>query len=711
MDMKLLALSADATEKSTQMLVRISGALSSFSDADAAFTAYPTLKSLLPAFAAALKNHTMVVLAIDQARYNAVRAKICAALSLEQACNSRLYGLLSEKTGLSPEEKTKLATVPKDAQLFWSEDGVYTGLAVQKGSQTVLFLPLEEDALSRILKNGVVPYLMQKPLETEKQPQIARKEAERPQELPQSEFSDSITQRTINILRENGAKVAISGTPTAQVIKDLGAQAIDFDDFFTFTPHVEDKGDYNMTDYAALLAKSAKELAGTTFGACISEIGSSDGGAYVCITVADDKTAVVRKLYRDEDETEESFLQDAAEELIELIGEKSSGKGAVGIEVADSGSEKSGALSKKSGKILISVVLVLLAAAVTVGCIFFVREKQRRAAEQETQTPVPSASQSEAVSEMPVVTDTVPLSQFIYNELISGVQETPAEVTTQSAAGVAINTAGTTTAGSEEIPAEMIVNGRTLDAKEAVARMIEAEIDNTYNTEAIKAQAVATYTYLKYRNTNWKITGVTLAEDYSEEVYSAVRSVFGEYLSFDGRPAFTPFFSLSAGRTATATTVYGEAVQFPYLRAADSVADKAQDGYKTELIYSVSDMQALLTAYDSTIVLGEDARDWISVVKHDGAVNTGIGYVQTIRIGDKELSGMDFITKVMAGKNMLSPCFSVTYQAPTNEFILTTYGVGNGVGMSQKGADKMAATGSTYVQILARYYSGTTLTA
>ena len=37
--------------------------------------------------------------------------------------------------------------------------------------------------------------------------------------------------------------------------------------------------------------------------------------------------------------------------------------------------------------------------------------------------------------------------------------------------------------------------------------------------------------------------------------------------------------------------------------------------------------------------------------------------------------------------------------------------LGHGVGMSQMGADKMAATGSTYVQILSKYYSGTTLTA
>ena len=42
--------------------------------------------------------------------------------------------------------------------------------------------------------------------------------------------------------------------------------------------------------------------------------------------------------------------------------------------------------------------------------------------------------------------------------------------------------------------------------------------------------------------------------------------------------------------------------------------------------------------------------------------------------------------------------------------MLEFYGVGHGVGMSLLGADRMAATGSTYAQILSKYYSGTQLT-
>ena len=44
-----------------------------------------------------------------------------------------------------------------------------------------------------------------------------------------------------------------------------------------------------------------------------------------------------------------------------------------------------------------------------------------------------------------------------------------------------------------------------------------------------------------------------------------------------------------------------------------------------------------------------------------------------------------------------------------NTVMVTTKGFGHRVGMSQYGADAMAAAGSTYEQILAYYYPGTVL--
>ena len=715
MNMKLLALTADR-ERVSGLLERISGALSAFSEVDTAFACFPTLKAMLPQLAEIVKSEECIVLAVDKAKYNSVRAKLCAALALPTVQNEEIYTRLSENTGLSPEEKVKNAAVPENAVCFLTEDGMYPGFAVCKGAQTMVFLPLDEERLDRILKAGLVPYLMQNTAAPAEEPPVASTtpaQEEEEQAPLQDAFPEAdVMQHTVNILREAGAKVAVSGTPYAEEIKKRGEGIADFDSFFVFTPHVEDKGDYNLTDYVALTAKAAKELSGAQFGASISEIGTGDGGEYICITVADDKTAVVRKLYREDDETVHDFVADAAEELVELIGEKAGGKGAVGIEVTgmDASPEAPSFLSKKSGKITLSVIALVLVAAITVGCIFFVKEKKARdAARAAASTEAPTTTEPISVAEPEPELETVVLSQFMYNEMRSGVQETPAVVTTQSAAGTAIDTSVQDADTTEEIPSEIIVNGKPLDAKEAVARMIEAEVGADTRPEALKAQAVAVYTYLKYRNTNWKITGVTLAPEYSDEVYNAVRAVFGEYLQFGEQPAFTPYFKLSAGRTTPADMVYGQ--NFPYLRAVDCATDKTKEGYKTELIFSADDMKAMLTAYDASLVLGEDPAEWVKVLKHDGAVNTGVGYVETVSVGGKEISGIEFIEKVMAGKNLSSQCFSVTYSTPTNEFTVTVYGSGYGVGMSLAAADKMAATGSTYAQILSKFYSGAQLTA
>ena len=69
----------------------------------------------------------------------------------------------------------------------------------------------------------------------------------------------------------------------------------------------------------------------------------------------------------------------------------------------------------------------MLVAAITVGCIFFVREKKKRDAESLAQSSTPIQSEIPSVSEPPAVLDTVVLSQFIYNEMRNGIQETPAE--------------------------------------------------------------------------------------------------------------------------------------------------------------------------------------------------------------------------------------------------------------------------------------------
>ena len=78
--------------------------------------------------------------------------------------------------------------------------------------------------------------------------------------------------------------------------------------------------------------------------------------------------------------------------------------------------------------------------------------------------------------------------------------------------------------------------------------------------------------------------------------------------------------------------------------------------------------------------------------------------MDTIVIGGEIYTG----TQLRSLLNLRSTAFSVSVQA--DAITITTRGYGHRVGMSQYGADAMAVAGSTYTEILAHYYPGTTLT-
>lgn len=79
------------------------------------------------------------------------------------------------------------------------------------------------------------------------------------------------------------------------------------------------------------------------------------------------------------------------------------------------------------------------------------------------------------------------------------------------------------------------------------------------------------------------------------------------------------------------------------------------------------------------------------------------GRVASIPVGSETLTG----AQVRALFSLRSAAFTVTYGS--GAFTFTVTGSGHGVGMSQYGANVMAAHGSGYADILAHYYPGTAL--
>lgn len=716
MEMKLFSLYRNAADTSVKLQIKVIGCLNGFADSDISFDEYTSLKDMFGGLSKALKSSDFIVIAVDSSIYNSTKLKLMTALSLKKEQNEAVLKKLS-KLDLDESAQEKNAAIPEGATVFVSVDGVNSGFAVKKGSQTIVMIPFDDQRLDSVLKRGLVPYItnggrLTSASETEAAPTHEEKEEITSQTTSEiSEQEKDIVAHTLNILKESDVKIAVNGNTNATVMREFAVGLDDFDEYFTFTPHIEDRGDYNVTDYTAQMARSAKDLSSATLGACISDIfTTNDGCDYICISVATDKSALVRKLYKEEGEDDAHLIRIACEEMFALIGEKAMGNNSVGIEIAQDEAPKADKkLSKKAKKAIISVIAIILVAAITVGSVYFVKQKNDN---KEPQTEPPVQTQApETTTEAPVKADTMSLSKLMRFELVNGIKnEEPETTPVETTAGaITANEPQTKEAPKDPnaVPSVITVNGQEIEAKEAIARIVTAETDSGFNAETLKAQAIITYTYLKYRDTNWRISNLTIADNYTQEAMDAVNEVFGHYLTFNDKVAFTPYCRMSAGKTANASTVFGNS--FTYLKSVASASDKQRDGYKKEVLLTADDIKAGALAFDSTIEFPEDVSKWLTINAHDTAVSTGTGYVEKITVGNKEVSGVTFIYDIMKNKELASPCFSLSYDAESGTYTITTFGDGYGVGMSQLGADNMAVSGTKYDKILDQYFPGTFL--
>lgn len=250
----------------------------------------------------------------------------------------------------------------------------------------------------------------------------------------------------------------------------------------------------------------------------------------------------------------------------------------------------------------------------------------------------------------------------------------------------------------------------TGDAADILAQVVMGEIGGGFNEEAIKAQAVAAYTYIKYYNNNGNAPYVAVRTP-NDTVKRCVKEVVGQIICYDGAPIQAVYGASSAGYTASAKSVWG--VDYPYLRSNKCELDALYDpNYGVKTTFTSTEIQNYVLQATG-IVLEGDPGTWFAIKDYVDNV-----YVGTLSIGGRtsytNSSGktVDITGRVLREQildyNLRSACFEITYSADTDKFTFTTYGYGHGVGLSQHGANNLANQwGYDYKQILQFYYPGT----
>ncbi len=252
-----------------------------------------------------------------------------------------------------------------------------------------------------------------------------------------------------------------------------------------------------------------------------------------------------------------------------------------------------------------------------------------------------------------------------------------------------------------------------------------AEMPLSFETQALCAQMVASYTYYgRLRENarknpdpalkgadfsaniqNWeKYTTKEQMEErwgdqfseYFEKLTQAAEEVQGLALTYEGEWIDATYYAISAGTTENAKDIWGG--DLPYLTAVASPGDALAPGYRTTEVFSSQELQEALSASFSDLSFSQSPEEWLGDMTRSAS-----GSVLSAEVCGQTLPG----EQLRWALGLRSQNFTVRFQE--DSFTFTVLGYGHGVGMSQTGAQQMAKQGASFREILSWYYPGTRL--
>lgn len=268
----------------------------------------------------------------------------------------------------------------------------------------------------------------------------------------------------------------------------------------------------------------------------------------------------------------------------------------------------------------------------------------------------------------------------------------------------------------------VLVGGRLeqMDMKTYLLGVVRAEMPASFETEALKAQAVAARTYTLHKMASGgspnhpeadACDDITCcqayktydsaaldwggdAAAYEEKIRSAVEATDGQCVLYEGEPILAVFHSSSAGSTQDAADVWS--AELPYLHSVETPENgDTVPGYHSTASFQTSQLRELLQTALPEADLSGSPSDWFTNIRQQAN-----GTVTALTVGGVEVGGNQLRTIL----DLRSACFTISFDKDTVAFSVTGYG--HGVGMSQYGANVLAGGGMDYREILRWYYTG-----
>lgn len=231
------------------------------------------------------------------------------------------------------------------------------------------------------------------------------------------------------------------------------------------------------------------------------------------------------------------------------------------------------------------------------------------------------------------------------------------------------------------------------------------EVGTSMDKEAIKAQAVAVYTYIKYYQAKGEIASISMKDDPPQEIIDAVNEIDGLAMYYDNEYIMAAFSASTGGYSASSENVWGG--ERPYLVSVKNDYDYLDaKHYGRVTTYTVEEVREAIES-NTNITLSNNYSEWIKIEEYVDTVYAGQmsidGHTTAYVSGkQRDITGYVFRSYILG---IRSTNFTVSYN--NGVFTFVTYGYGHGVGLSQIGANLYATYGGyTFDQILHHYYTG-----
>lgn len=259
--------------------------------------------------------------------------------------------------------------------------------------------------------------------------------------------------------------------------------------------------------------------------------------------------------------------------------------------------------------------------------------------------------------------------------------------------------------------------------------VVPAEMPASFPSEALKAQAVASRTYVLASLGNYASQGFDVLDTQQNQVYRgfdvehpqasrAVNDTAGQVLVHRGQPIAAFFHSSSGGYTENCEDVWVESLG--YIRGKEDQADLNPKHYNwvvnlsaEQLTRTVNEQMKKLTDLANTVDFAviSDLRELQHTATGQRVKKMFIeGYDTLGNPRQLEISNADRV-RVILGLNsaLFTMHKDVDAGGRLDGVVFTGSGLGHGLGMSQWGASGMSLKGYNYQDILQYYYTGADL--